>query len=637
LNPDQIKNDYSSIKYRFMKKSNLQFILYILFAILPPFVSEGNDFSRNESCFRFSVETQPDTIIQVSGDEQNQVNLTLPDGALPPVPGVLNIELLRATRDEPQLADGDGWTYAHHMDLAEWRGRLYAAWNMTVKDEDVPPSKVVYATSGDGIEWSKPADLFPRELAWACRFYFYHTKNDKMLTFCAARLSDGNVTEAQKSVLLVREILPDHTLGQVYTLIHPMEKMPPFFETSSDKSFVGACHEAVNNNMLLEQQDYGMFLGDRRMSWHATTPEFNGHYPFGKAFSFYQRQDRQWVGISKMGFVTTSADEGKSWSQPVNPPTLLAGAAKIWGQKTRDKNYMLAYNPDPTRRKRFPLVMVFGNDGIHFSNMRVVHGEYPPLRYPGKNKDFGYQYVRGVAAWSSDHSFADTTAVWMIYSIHKEDIWLSRIPLPAHAEQVSFPSDHFQKEPVGAVVKDWNIYSPKWAPVTIAEESGKQNNRCLELRDGDPTDYARAMRLFPAEKKIRAKFRIKATQTDAPFEIELQDEKGNLFFRISLTKTGELKASSGNRESSIGSYSTGNWTIFEISADANQGTATIKTKEQTFKIDHCGTQNLNKLQRLVFRTGQERKLGDTDALVDGHDKPSTNPALFLLDDVTIKK
>ncbi len=619
-----------------MKKRNLQFILYILYAILPPSASEGNAHIRNENSSLFQTIAQPDTVIQVSGEEQNLVNLTLPDGGLPPMPGVLNIELLRTTRDAPQLADGDGWTYAHHMDLAEWRGRLYAAWNMTVKDEDVPPSKVVYATSADGIEWSKPADLFPRELAWACRFYFYHTKNDKMLTFCAARLSDGNVTEAQKSVLLVREILPDHSLGAVFTLIHPMEKMPPFFETSSDKAFVEACSDAVNNNMLLEQQDYGVFLGDRKMSWHVTTPKFKGFYPFGKAFSFYQRKDQQWVGISKMGFVTTSADEGKSWSQPVNPPSLVAGAAKVWGQRTNDNHYVLAYNPDPKRGKRFPLVMVNGPDGIHFRDMRVVHGEYPPMRYPGKYKDFGYQYVRGVAAWSTDHSFADKSAIWLIYSVHKEDIWLSRIPLPVHAEQISFPSDNFQKEPVGAVLKDWNIYSPKWAPVTVVEEPGNQNNRCLEFRDGDPTDYARAMRLFPTAEKIRAKFRIKTAQTNALMEIDLQDEKGNLFSRITLTKTGELKASSGNRDTSLGNYLSEKWISFEISANGDQRSEMIKINGKTFKIDHCGTQNLNKLQRLVFRTGPVRKLGDTDALVNGQDKPLTNPAQFLLDDVTVK-
>ena len=194
----------------------------------------------------------------------------------------------------------------------------------------------------------------------------------------------------------------------------------------------------------------------------------------------------------------------------------------------------------------------------------------------------------------------------------------------------------FRSEPVGAVVKNWNIYSPKWAPVTIVEEPGKPKNRCLELRDGDPTDYARAMRLFPAEKKIIAKFRVKTAQRNALMEIDLQDEKGNLFSRISFTKTGELKGSSGNGETSLGNYSSEKWLTFEISADANKGTATIKTEGQTFKIDHCGTQNLNKLQRLVFRTGPERKLRDTDALVNGQDKPLKNPAVFLLDDETVK-
>ena len=577
-----------------------------------------------------------DTSIIVAGNEQHQLNLDLPDGGLPSVSGVLNIELLRTTRDAPQLSDGDGWTYAHHMDLAEWRGRLYAAWNMTEKDEDVPPSKVVYASSPDGIEWSKPADLFPRDLAWACRFYFYHTLNDRMLAFCAARLSDGIVTEDLKSVLLVREILPDHRLGSVFTLIHPIEKMPPFFKTSPDKGFVEACEEAVNNNMLLEQQDYGVFLGDRKMSWHAKTPKYKGFYPFGKAFSFYQRKDQKWVGISKMGFVTTSDDDVKNWSEPQLPPTLIAGAAKVWGQRTTDNRYVLAYNPDPKRAKRFPLVIVNGDDGIHYRDMRVVHGEHPPLRYPGKYKDFGYQYVRGVAAWSSDHSFKDKSAVWLIYSVHKEDIWLSRIPLPVSGEQISYPADNFQNEPLGAIVKNWNIYSPKWAPVQVADEAWNKSNRCLELKDGDPTDYAKVTRLFPASSDINAKFKIKPLQTDALLEIEIQNENGSQALSIQLTKEGFIKANTNQINSPLGNYVTGKWISFEIKTDRKNGTAKISINGKTLKNIQFRKEKGLKLDRLVFRTGVLRKLGDTDQLVKGEDKPLINPAIFLLDDISVK-
>ncbi len=92
-----------------------------------------------------------------------------------------------------------------------------------------------------------------------------------------------------------------------------------------------------------------------------------------------------------MAFVTISEDEGKTWSKPVNPPTLIVGAAKIWGQRTSDGRFAAVYNP--SRSKRYPLVLVHGDDGKEFRDMRVVHGEFPYLRYPGLYKDIGPQYV----------------------------------------------------------------------------------------------------------------------------------------------------------------------------------------------------------------------------------------------------
>ena len=67
--------------------------------------------------------------IVIQGPEQAQLDLSLPDGGLPPVPGVQNIQVFRASRDKPDLADGKGWTYNHHVDMAVWNGRLYVAWS----------------------------------------------------------------------------------------------------------------------------------------------------------------------------------------------------------------------------------------------------------------------------------------------------------------------------------------------------------------------------------------------------------------------------------------------------------------------------------------------------------------------------
>ena len=89
--------------------------------------------------------------IQIQGPEQSQIDTNLPDGGLPPVIGVRNIQIFRASRDKPELADGKGWTYNHHVDMACWKGRLYVAWSSGEKDEDTWPWREVYSTSTDGL------------------------------------------------------------------------------------------------------------------------------------------------------------------------------------------------------------------------------------------------------------------------------------------------------------------------------------------------------------------------------------------------------------------------------------------------------------------------------------------------------
>jgi hypothetical protein len=568
----------------------------------------------------------------VRGDEQRRINMQLPDGGLKPVVGVQNVQVFRACSGKPEIADGDGWTYAHHQDLAVWKGRLYAAWAMAPKDEDVPPNKVVYATSTNGLDWSAPTDLFPREHAWATRFYFYRASNGRMLAFSAAKPESGELTEASKKVLLVREITADHHLGKVFTLVCPVPGQPPSFETATDAGFVAACHEAAGNNLLLEQQDYGVFLGDRRMPWHAN-PDLNkvGFWKFGKALCFYHRQDGALVGLSKMGYATLSEDAGKTWSKPVQPPSLFAGSAKIWGQKTADGRFALAYNPDPGRGKRYPLAIVHGDDGREFRDMRVVQGELPRLRYPGKYKDLGAQYMRGLAEWADDGSFADKQAMWLVHSMNKEDIWMARIPLPIKVDETEFVTDDFARTTPGAVVPGWNLYSPKWAPASVVENAGK---RCLELRDGDPFDYARAVRVFPESAKIRTELDLTPAQANARLEIELCDAASHRPIRVMLTETGLLQAADGKNVVELGKYTAGEKLSVIIASDMAASSYTVQVnggEARKLAIAEAATT----LQRLSLRTGVWRGLGDGGAVNAAADVPQATPAVFQVQLVKI--
>lgn len=577
----------------------------------------------------------PEAPVTVLGEEQGRVDMSLPDGGLAPAPGVVNTQVLRVTRDRPDLADGDGWTYAHHMDLAVWKGRLYAAWAMTPVDEDKPPYKVVYATSSDGFSWTAPADLFPREIAWPARFYFFRASNGRMLAFCAGKVTDESVREDAKNALLVREIGLDHTLGEVFTLVGQQPGLPPSYGTSEDAAFVAACEEAVAHPLLLEQQDYGVFLGERRMRWHTDPPLYGGHYPFGKALCFYHRADGAVVGLSKMGFATVSTDGGREWSEPTLPPTLMAGSAKVWGQRTADGRYALVYNPDPTRSRRYPLVVVRGDDGRAFRGMRVVHGECPPKRYVGLYKDRGYQYVRGLAEWSDDGTFADRDALWLIYSVHKEDIWVARVPLADEAQRVDWGTDDFDALPPGRPAPGWNLYCPRWAPVRVVEEPGRAGNRCLELRDGDPFDYARAVRLFPESAALAASLRVRVVEGGCPLEVELLDGAGRRPVRVCLTEAGRVVVADGDQTRDVGACPTDEWLEVSIRADVGEGAYRVVldgAEAGAFRF----AEPSGPLERLSLRTGPWRGLSEDAPVSPGEDVPRDRPAVFLVDDVAVR-
>ena len=429
-----------------------------------------------------------------------------PDGHLMYSPGVQNIQISRANRKHPpSLPPSDsqnhlGWTYQHHPGIGCWKGRLYAVWDMTHKDEDIPPCHVLYSTSTDGFTWSKPRDLFPYGQAYNLRFYFFHSSNGRMLVFAAGFFPTDDIREAEKEILLVRQITSDHRLGEVYTLVKPGPGRPPSFEKSRDKGFVKACREAVDNRPLLEQQDYGVLLGERRMKWHDEKNWPGGNiggmgdfWVFGKALCFFHRKDGTLVGLCKMGFTTQSTDEGKTWSLPVIPKTIVGGSGKLWAQKTPDGRYAMIYIPQ--RSARYPMAVTTSDDGITFRDMRVIHGEVSPQRYAGRAKGGGPQYLRGVAEWGGDAMSLHKDSIWVIYSVNKEDIWVSRIPIPILSGTDEPVEDTFENIAPGPRVPGWNTYSPLWAPVNIISEPGTAN-KCLELEDREPTDYARAIRTF---------------------------------------------------------------------------------------------------------------------------------------------
>jgi hypothetical protein len=517
---------------------------------------------------------QPDPPIIIEGDEQSRLDPARPDGALAPAVGVHSYQVFRASRDVPELTDGNGWTYHHHVDMAAWQGRLYVGWNSCERDEDVWPSRELYATSDDGRSWSEPTELFPQGMSTPLRMYFYFaSETRRMLAIAGARIDTANTDEERKGPLVVREIGTDHTLGDVYTLQGSGASQR--YDASRDDGFVRSCRQLLADRVYLEQQDRGKLLGERRMKWHdaaawpaGTVPGDNEKWVAGKAYSFFRRRDGLLVGISKMGWTTTSADDGAAWAQPLVPPTLVTGKAKVWAQRTSDGRYALVYNP--SRKNRYPLVIVTSDDGLHFRDMRIVQGELPIQRYEGVFRSIGPQYVRGISHWSDDGSRAGERAMWLVYSMSKEDIWVSRVPLPVRAEAAT-DDDDMDGAP-------WNIYAPKWSTVTA-------EGNALRLEDRDPYDYTAATRVFALARDVTVSFDVLAEQAAGLLDVDVLDACDPVpVARLSIMPD-----------------EVGQWRSYTIDAE--------------------------RLHRVTFRTGPARGLGGTRPVSPGTDRP-TAPVAF---------
>ncbi len=406
-----------------------------------------------------------DDLIRIDAPELAKMDFSRTDGGLEPVAGLRTFVLLRADKERPELSDSRGWTYHHHPDLACWKGRLYAAWSSNERDEDTGMSRELYRTSADGEHWSELAELFPPGVSTPLRMYFFHAPNGRMLAIAGLRTDSEKTDERTKGPLVVREIKADHTLGEVFTLRPPAEEStglevgatvalspqnlqsgtgvqlpsqhegrPPMFDTAKDAGFVEACRQLLADRLFLEQQDYGRLLPPgERIKWH--DPEAwigdetvkKNAMEFGRAMCFFRRADGALVAVGKKSWMTVSHDNGQTWEQPVKSQSLVTGMGKVWAQRLADDRYVIVY--DPHEKLRFPLVLLTSRDGVTFNGPpRVVHGELPALHYPGKNKSPGASYIRGLSMWSDDGS-RGADALWLLYSVNKEEIWISRVPL----------------------------------------------------------------------------------------------------------------------------------------------------------------------------------------------------------------
>jgi hypothetical protein len=439
---------------------------------------------------------------------------------------------------------------------------------------------------------------------------------------------------------VVREMFTDGTFGPIYFIRYntlsgwgESNTQYPLYKRSSDAGFIEACEALLADHLMVAQWWDEERLDDDAFSIKTRSQR--------QAFNWFHRKDGAIVGLWKWSMVGLSFNEGKTWSDPIKVPTLQMTGAKISGRATADGRYALIYNPNIDDDHRWPLAIVTSDDGITFDNMLCAHGEVPPRRFNGKYKDFGPQYNRCIEEGNGQSPGTD---LWVTYSMNKEDIWVSRVPVPVRHSVEGPVADAFDGLATGGVVTDWNIYSPRWAPVAVVEQPSA-SNKCLELQDRDPYDYARAVRVFPESKSTSIAFKVQADQNNTGrLEIDVNDRYGNRPVRIVLNENGQIRTQNGATDMAVARYQPDQWHTIKLLVNVADGVFALAIDGQS--VDVPGelefAEFVKSVERISFRTGSPRTeptlrsvTADTPDVVDPDPDVAVPVAVFHVDDVRV--
>jgi hypothetical protein len=485
-------------------------------------------------------------------------------------------------------------------------------------------------TSADGRHWSRPEVVFPEYAlpeitvedprsgrtiripegtpsVMHQRMGFFTSSTGRLLTlgfysYCPTPHFGPN--NGQGLGRVVREVFDDGTFGPIYFIRYnrhagwnETNTRYPFYNESPDEGFVEACEELLNDKLATLQ-------------WWEEDRAEDGFYTISpgdlepKALSWYRRPDGVVVGIWKGQISALSPDEGETWTEFARSETLAVCNAKVWGQRTEDGRYALVYNHSATRRNRFPMVVLTGDDGHEFGEMLGLEEQVPPMRYYGWAKNRGSQYIRGIAEGNGnppgDH-------LWTTYSVNKEDIWVSRARVPISGVVQEHVDQDFEGVASTAELELWDLYVPLWAPIDVIEPVG-DDNRVLELRDEDPYDYALVKRAFPPTGKGTVEFRVLLREMGKDIlEFELHDENNARALRLRFDPGHfGLSFDLGGTEEGPMAIQVNRWHEVKLAFDCGAGEYDVWVNGEKVREGLDLDIDSPSLERMVFRTGAWR-------------------------------
>ena len=312
--------------------------------------------------------------------------------------------------------------YVNNVLLTAFEGKYYCMWQSSVKDEDTPDTRVVYATSSDGEHWNDPIDLtlptdstFVTPGGWIQRG---ETLTAVLNFICAPNRSNGGTAWYTST-----------SDGEEWTDPQPLcmadgRPMPGILEQDPLRlpggRTVGAAHfrPGLRVNPVYTD-DPAALKGWKEAAFPAGegSPLEPTQYlaPDGRLVMFFRDQASSFVKLASV-----SEDQGASWTPPTKTNIPDSRSKQCAGTLPDGRTFWVG-NPTGSKSRR-ALVLALSKDGFLFDKAYLLAGpeDLPLRRSEGRYKTLGYNYPK--AAVLGD-------ALWISLSINKEDAVLYRVPL----------------------------------------------------------------------------------------------------------------------------------------------------------------------------------------------------------------
>ncbi|MFO7775366.1 MAG: exo-alpha-sialidase [Candidatus Hydrogenedentota bacterium] len=290
-----------------------------------------------------------------------------------------------------------------HNYLIYHDGRFWAMWSDGPDIEDRVGQVVKFATSEDGVTWSKPEFITPSPPDSGPDSPHYNTRSEEGFRW----ISRGFWAREGELLALV-------SLDEAAGFFGPSLELRAFRwdEAAGSWRDAGQVYDNAINNfppkrlpteewmMSRRSHDYHrrgtMFLigGLEALDSWASFPVPAGpldaeeplwwNLPGGNQMALY-RDNRQ----SGYIFRSFSTDNGRTWSQPVRT-NFPDARSKIFGMQLSDGRYAMVSNPHPERRD--PLALALSNDGLVFNKLLyLVGGRH--VDYPHMIEHDGHLYI----------------------------------------------------------------------------------------------------------------------------------------------------------------------------------------------------------------------------------------------------